>query len=312
MSPSTWNYGNRGTKFAPLGVFLDSTATLHFASARGAAGRRRQRRYESIAKIPFGLINLNIMKISPRFLLPFLACALAATAAAAPIDFSEVSLLVRSGDNENSILQQVSERKLMRPLNAQEEATLKKQGASDALVGALRKPNVALTAADAASFDARREEMRKKRNATAMAAAQLTDAEPAEGLHVFEVATGHPINLSQWGGPDYELAFHAPTRLDEGREDAILIDNVSSGTHVATYLGAGRTEDSTTIFDRRNYVSVVDHSFTRGLRIDHAHPVSMKGSPYLMYPVYAAGGVSLYYIGGGSDSVKLAVSTSVR
>ena len=120
------------------------------------------------------------------------------------------------------------------------------------------------------------------------------------------------MNLSQWGGPDYELAFHAPTRLDEGREDAVLIDPVGTGTHVATYLGAGRAEDSTTVFDRRNYVSVMDHSFTRGLRIDHSHPVSVKGSPYTLYPVYAAGGVSLYYIGSSSQSVKLAVRSATR
>ncbi len=134
----------------------------------------------------------------------------------------------------------------------------------------------------------------------------------ADGLHIFEVSPGHPINLSQWGGPDYELAFHAPTRFDEGREDAVLIDTVGTGTHVATYLGAGRPDDSTTIFDRRNYVSVVNHAFTRGLRIDRNRPVSMKGSPYIMYPVYAAGGVSLYYIAGSSHSVKLAVRTTAR
>ena len=133
-----------------------------------------------------------------------------------------------------------------------------------------------------------------------------------DGLHIFEVAPGHPINLSQWGGPDYDFAFHAPTRLDEGREDAVMIDNVRTGTHVATYLGAGRAEDSTTIFDRRNYVSVMDHSFARALRIDRSHPVWMKGSPYTFYPVYAAGGVSLYYIGGSSHSVKLAVAIARR
>jgi hypothetical protein len=32
----------------------------------------------------------------------------------------------------------------------------------------------------------------------------------------------------------------------------------------------------------------------------------------MLYPVYAAGGVSLYYIGESSGSVKLAVSTAAR
>ncbi|CAN5810160.1 hypothetical protein BH20VER1_BH20VER1_02260 [soil metagenome] len=51
----------------------------------------------------------------------------------------------------------------------------------------------------------------------------------------------------------------------------------------------------------------MDHSFTRGLRIDRRNPVRVKGSPYTLYPVYAAGGVSLYYTSGTSESVKLAV-----
>ena len=131
-------------------------------------------------------------------------------------------------------------------------------------------------------------------------------------VQVFEVAVGHPVNLSQFGGPDYEIAFRAPCRLDEGREDAVLIDNVRSFTHTATYLGEGRADDSTTMYSRSNYVSIMDHAFTRGLRIDRRNPVSLKGVPYTLYPVYAAGGVSLYYIGGTSDSVKLAVHTAGR
>jgi len=54
----------------------------------------------------------------------------------------------------------------------------------------------------------------------------------------------------------------------------------------------------------------MDHSFTRGPRIDRRNPVRVKGSPYTLYPVYAAGGVSLYYISGTSESVKLAVRTA--
>jgi hypothetical protein len=30
----------------------------------------------------------------------------------------------------------------------------------------------------------------------------------ADSLRIFEVSSGHPINLSQWGGPDYEFAFN--------------------------------------------------------------------------------------------------------
>lgn len=110
---------------------------------------------------------------------------------------------------------------------------------------------------DAAAFEARRDQSRtaerpdKRRTASSGHTAAARD-----DIHVFEVSPGHPVNLSQWGGPHYEFAFHAPTRLDDGRDHAVIIDQVRSGTHVATYLGTGRAEDSTTIFDRRNYVSI--------------------------------------------------------
>jgi len=198
-------------------------------------------------------------------------------------------------------------------LTPQQEGTLKTQGAADSLVQALRRPASLLSQNDASAYELRREQSRKGQQPGAPRSVGSSDARAlAKDLHVFEVSVGHPINLSQWGGPDYEFAFHAKTRLDEGREDAVLIDNVRSYTHAATYLGAGRPDDSTTIFDRRNYLSVMNHSFTRGVRIDRRNPVWMKGSPYTLYPVYAAGGVSLYYIGGTTDSVKLAVSTAGR
>jgi hypothetical protein len=270
-----------------------------------------------VVKTQSDLLNLSNMTAPTWTLLRLssLACCLfAASAIAEPIDFSEVSLLVRAHESEPSIVQEVSSRKLVRTFTQQQEETLRSQGAKASLIQALRAPATVLNAADASAFEARRDQNRKmQKGADAPRLVADTDeSESSEQLHIFEVAPGYPINLSQWGGPDYDFAFNAPTRLDEGREDAVMIDNVRTGTHVATYLGAGRPDDSTTIFDRRNYVSVMDHSFSRALRIDRTHPVSMKGSPYTLYPVYAAGGVSLYYIGGSSHSVKLAVSTSAR
>ena len=250
------------------------------------------------------------MKTSPRVTIPIVCIAgamLAATSFAEPIDYSEVSLLVRARESEPSIVQEVSRRKLVRALTPQQENALKKQGAADSLIQTLRRSDLTLAAADASAFEARRDQARNSQTVVApRVGAGAGDAE--DNLHIFEVSPGHPINLSQWGGPDYEFAFRASTRLDEGYPDAVVIDNVNSFTHTATYLGAGRPDDGTTIFDRRNYVSVIDHSLTRGVRIDRLHPVQMKGVPYNLYPVYAAGGVSLYYIGSSSDSVKLAVS----
>ena len=241
--------------------------------------------------------------------LSFVFTLLTTNALAEPIDFSEVSLLVRARDTESSITREVTRRKLVRPLTPQQEDTLRKQGATDSLIQALRASTVQLSQAEAAAFDARRDQARNTARDGAPRSASSSNGLGRDNVHIFDVSPGHPINLSQWGGPFYEFAFRAPSRFDEGA-DAVMIDNTSSYTHVAAYLGAGRPDDSTTIFDRRNYVSVMDHTFTRPLRIDRQHPVWMKGVPYALYPVYAAGGVSLYYIGGSTHSVKLAVTTA--
>lgn len=239
-----------------------------------------------------------------------LASALSATAA--PIDYNEVSLLVRARQSESSIMHDVAQRKLLRALTPQQESTLRTQGARESLVQSLRSSNVILAPRDAEAFDQERAARAKFASAPGKGGNNAEQGDWPEDLRIVDVSVGHPINLSQWGGPDYEFAFNEPTRLDEGREDAVLINNAGSFTHVATYLGAGRPDDSTTIFDRRNYVSVMDHSLARPLRIDRRNPVWRKGVPYALYPVYAAGGVSLYYIGYSRDSVRLAVSTSGR
>ena len=53
---------------------------------------------------------------------------------ARPIEFSELSLLVRAHESENSIKNEVAERKLMHALTPQQESKLKSEGASDSLV----------------------------------------------------------------------------------------------------------------------------------------------------------------------------------
>ncbi|CAN5810281.1 hypothetical protein BH20VER1_BH20VER1_02270 [soil metagenome] len=56
----------------------------------------------------------------------------------------------------------------------------------------------------------------------------------SEDVHLFDVSTRSPINPSQGAGPHYEFAFRAPQRLDDDREDAVMIDTIRTGTHVAT------------------------------------------------------------------------------
>jgi hypothetical protein len=235
-----------------------------------------------------------------------------AVACAEPIDFAEVSLLVRARESEQSIIHEVRERKLVRPLTPQQENTLKAQGATESLLQALRTPAVALAQTDAAAWEERRTKARtaQPQGSTTARATSTATASPTQqnGVYVFDVSPGHPVNLSQWGGPHYEFAFHAPRRLDDGSDHAVLVNQAASWTHTATYLAVDAGENW--VPDRRHYSSTMAHTFTRGLRIDRRNPVVMEGVPYTLYPVYAAGGVSLYYIGATSDSVKLAVSTS--
>jgi hypothetical protein len=219
-----------------------------------------------------------------------------------PIEFSEVSLLVRAHESSPEIMQEVQTRKLLHPLTAQQADTLKAQGADDALLRKLRQPNLALSPEEAAMFDQERQAAKKSAPPRAG-----HDDSLGQNIHVFDVAYGHPVNLSQWGGPSYEIAFQLRRYAGEDIVEPILLDSYTS---VATYRGQGRPDDSTTIFDQRDYRSVVSYDRSQPGSIDTANPVTIKGVPYLLYPVSGAGGVSLYYIGKSGDSVRLAVMTT--
>ena len=247
---------------------------------------------------------------------------------ARPLDFNEVSLLVRCRESETAIKDEVSQRKLMRPLTPQQESTLKAQGASDSLVQALRNSNLVASKEEAAAVDAR------DRRLAARALENASAAAPSENVHVFNVAFGHPINLSQWGGADYEIAFYSYRIAGEDYVEPALIDNIRTGTDVARTLPLLSESDafSRDFFptnevrnwrftpydargdlrdDRFNFsdsVAISSHSFARPMHIDWDNPVFIEGQPYTFYRVYGAGGVSLYYIGKASDrSARVAV-----
>ena len=245
---------------------------------------------------------------------------------AAPINFSEVSLWVRARETDQSIVREVSQRKLAHALTPQQEATLKSQGASNSLVQSLRSPNVIAAPAEVAASEVKSQPPR-------MPQIQETTANSAaDNLRVFEVSCGHPINLSQWGGPDYEFAFNVVRFAGENIVEPVVVDTVRTYTDVATYIGPFGTgprttqpyfrsegftpylggdlkDDSYLIGD---YISAVSHSVSRGMSIDRRNPVFIKDVPYTLYPIYGVRGVSLYYIAHGTNSVKLAVDTSVH
>jgi hypothetical protein len=282
-----------------------------------------------IAKPDLPLIKPAVMK--HPIIYSLLAAALvllagALTGFARPIDFNEVSLLVRSHENEASIRDEVSRRKLMHPLTSQQETTLKAQGASDSLVQSLRNTNVVASKEQVTAVEAARTQTNSDK------AEQGTGHGPK--VSILNVAFGHSINLSRWGGADYEIAFYSYRMAGEDYIQPALVDTVRTGTDVARDLpllseGEAFTEDRFPTNETRNWrfkpysasgdlrdnrfnfsdsVAVSSHSFSRPLQIDWDNPVTIEGQPYNFFPVYGAGGVSLYYIGKASDrSARIAV-----
>lgn|GEM_PF-488212 len=291
-----------------------------------------------IVKTKFILVKIAVMKIQPHYRLSIAAAALfglSTLASARPMDFNEVSLLVRVREPESSITQEVQQRKLVHSLTPQQENTLKSQGASDSLIRSLRDSNAVVSKEEAAAFESQRDQQTKARIAK-----DADESNAAESVRVFDVALGHPINLSQWGGADYELAFYSYRCAGEDIFEPALIDNVRTMTTVyrsitdkseseafagnsfrrQRFLSVdndghrftpydGRRDLKDDRFDFRDTVSVSSYATSRPLAIDWSSPVVIKGVPYALYPVYSAGGVSLYYISGNSTSVRLAVST---
>jgi hypothetical protein len=244
---------------------------------------------------------------------------------AAPLNFNEVSLWVRAKETDKSILAEVSQRKLAKALTPAQESTLKSQGASDSLVQSLRNSALVASSAEVAATET-------KAPAPKTAIAPESDRDSAaDHLRIFDVAAGHPINLSEWGGPDYEFAFNIYRYAGENIIESVLVDTVRTYTDVAHYVGVlgtgprtnaphfrggGRLipylngdlkDDSYMIGD---YIAVSSHSASRGMSIDRKHPVVIPGVPYTLFPIYGVGNTALYYVGHTSDTVKLAVATT--
>src|SRR6202011_5853018 len=259
-----------------------------------------------------------------RFLVAAAALFLASQLPAKPIGFSELSLLVRMHEPEFSIKNEVAERKLLHPLTEPQEGILKSQGASDSLIQSLRDSKLVASKEEAAAVES--------------ASARESSAAPAEmraaGHHrhvlVFDVAFGHPINLSQWGGLDYEIAFYSYRFAGEDHIQPALIDNVGSRTIVSRYkafesegeayandwfptngarnwrytpyngvggsLINGRGDFRDWRFNWSDSVALTQYAVSRPVMIDWDDPQFFDGQPYTFYPVYGAGGVTLYYI----------------
>jgi hypothetical protein len=271
-----------------------------------------------------------------RLLILAVSLFIANQLSARPIGFSELSLMVRMHESEASIKSDVAERKLLHGLTQPQEGILKSQGASDSLIKSLRDSNLIVSKEEAAAAES--------------AAARESNAPSAEihpgGHHrhvmVFDVAFGHPINLSQWGGLDYEIAFYSYRFAGEDHIQPALIDNVGSRTIVSRYkhfeseaeayaddwfptngarnwryspyngvggtLIDGRGDFRDWRFNWSDAVALTQYAVSRPVMIDWDDPQFFDGQPYTFYPVYGAGGVSLYYINSNSYSARVAVA----
>lgn len=243
---------------------------------------------------------------------------------ARPVDFKEVSLLVRVHETERSIKDEVSQRKLLRPLTALQESTLKAQGASDSLISSLRNSNWVISKEEAAAIEAA-----SKPEKAALPNDSMSRI-PGPQVHVFNIAFGHPINLSQWGGLDYEIAFYSYRFAGEDHIQPAFVDQVGTRTEVSRIIPLHSLSESETFsqswfpsnavrswrytpydstidtrdgrFNFSDSVAVSSYSVGRPTRIDWDNPTFFDGQAYTFYRVYGAGGVSLYYIGRASDS----------
>jgi hypothetical protein len=279
------------------------------------------------------------MKSPAHYRLLILAAllCLASQIHARPIGFSEVSLMVRMHEPESSIKNEVAERKLLHGLTQPQEDLLKKQGASDSLIQSLRDSKLVVSKEEAAAIE----------NAPAResnAPSPEISSHPGHHPHVlvFDVAFGHPINLSQWGGLDYEIAFYSYRFAGEDHIQPALIDNVGSRTIVSRYkafesegeayandwfptngarnwryqpyngvggtLVDGRGDFRDWRFNWSDAVAMTQYAVSRPVMIDWDSPVFIDGQPYTFYPVYGGGGVSLYYINSNSYSARVAVA----
>ena len=165
------------------------------------------------------------------FCLSVLLLAAGSTAGIArPIDFSEVSLLVRAHESDATIKDEVARRRLMHPLTPQQENTLKSQGASDSLIQSLRNSNNVAAKEEVAALEAA--------HAAKTGPTDLNDHGPK--VTVMNVAFGHSINLSQWGGADYEIAFYSYRVAGEDYVQPAVVDNVRTGTDVSGWRAVAR------------------------------------------------------------------------
>jgi hypothetical protein len=281
--------------------------------------------------LPTRISTLSSMKPHVRQLLACGAIALTLLpfpVPAAPLHFSEISLMVRARESEASITQDVSQRKIAQKLSADQEARLKKEGASDSLISTLR--NATVVPAENAPAATVHGGARSVAGADDTAADDRGYKNGGPNVQIIDVGVGEPVNLSTWGGADREFVFSPRSITDLRRtysfyekanfpyyrdplaepttDELTMVEPIGTWTHRSTYLGVAQWQPLLA-----DYTAATEHSLTRPIGVQRHSPVFVPGVPYTLYPIYGAGGVSLYYIGRiSNDVVRLAVISHWR
>jgi hypothetical protein len=117
-----------------------------------------------------------------------LLLTLALSLSAAPIAYEEISLLVRMRETDSFIAQQLAQRRLLHALTPQQEAVLKAQGVSEALIQALRNPTARLSDAEVIAFESKREQQKQAALAASTAEAAAAEARREQQLKAMQEA----------------------------------------------------------------------------------------------------------------------------
>lgn len=159
-----------------------------------------------------------------------LLCLLTATQlTAVPITIKEIEFLVRQQIPENEIVQDVATRRLLSPIDAQAEQTLKKSGASDALIARLKAAAKALSAAEMQAEAKRQADNQARLQSEAMADTQRA-AQPVvpPGATIQQASITEVMDLLK--GKLIKLDGDTPVAFDAGK--------LSNTFHFAFYYSA--------------------------------------------------------------------------
>jgi hypothetical protein len=218
--------------------------------------------------------------------------------AAEPLAFEEISFLLRMRESESEITRQLASRRLLRQLTPNQEVALKNQGASDALLNALRAPKLVLTDAEAGAIEARRQQLK----AAVVPQTPSEEAKPIlaaltkDAFQLLKVAYGQSVNLNRWGGTSTDVRFF--------RKGGDVVAVSGKPTFIDPFARAH--DPSAYNVDPLSY-----YASNQIITIDPNNRLIIAGLPVL-HPVYESGDASLYFASSNLDGVTIAVRMGGR